>query len=233
MPESPWASFDCYGTLVDWRAGIAGAIERLAPGRSGELLPLYYRHEASVQAQRFRPYREVLSESLRRAAAEAGVRLGAGADRSLPESLPDWPVFPDVEPALSALRERGWRLAVLSNTDSDLFAATRQRLPVAIDAVVTAEDVSAYKPAAAHFRRFRELYRPAPQVHVAQSFFHDIGPAHRLGIPAVWINRLDEREEAGVAAATLPDLKALPATLQRLLEQEEAQARAGDHERDR
>ena len=228
-----WATFDCYGTLVDWRAGIAAGIERVAPGRSQALLPLYYRHEALVQAERFRSYREVLGESLRRAAAEAGAPLKAGAETVLADGLPGWPVFPDVGPALDGLRLKGWRLAVLSNVDPDLFAATRRRLPVLIDAVVTAQDVGAYKPAAGHFLRFRERYRPALQVHVAQSYVHDIVPAHALRIPAIWINRLGERAASPIAAAVLPDLRTLPATVERLFEQEGPQARAGEGEPDR
>jgi 2-haloacid dehalogenase len=210
-----WASFDCYGTLVDWRSGIADGIESVAPGHSGQLLPLYYRHEAEVQAEGFRPYRQVLGESLRRAALEADVTLAAGADRVLPDTLPWWSVFPDVGPALAQLRQDGWMLAVLSNIDPDLFAITRERLPVPIDAIVTAQDVGSYKPAPGHFLRFREAFRPAAHVHVAQSWFHDIVPAHRLGIPAIWINRLQERQEASIAAAVLADLHELPAVMAR------------------
>ena len=233
MSADRWATFDCYGTLVDWRAGIAAGVERVAPGRGAALLPLYYRHEAAVQAERFRPYREVLGESLRRAAGEAGVRLSPGAETVLADSLPAWPVFADVGPALDALRRKGWRLAVLSNIDPDLFAATRRRLPVVIDAVVTAQDVGAYKPAAGHFLRFREQHRPALQVHVAQSYLHDIVPAHALAIPAIWINRLGERQDATIAAAVLPDLRTLPATVERLFQQQDPQARAGEGEPDR
>jgi 2-haloacid dehalogenase len=211
-----WLTFDCYGTLVDWRAGIAQGIEAVAPGESARLLPFYYRHEAEVQREPFRPYREVLSESLRRAAGEAGVPLGEGADHILPDTLPRWPVFADVGPALSVLREAGWKLAVLSNIDPDLFAGTRQRLPIRIDAVVTALEVGSYKPATGHFVRFRQTYRPQLQVHVAQSWFHDIVPASRLSIPTVWINRLDEPHDPSIAAVVLPDLRELPAAVSRL-----------------
>jgi 2-haloacid dehalogenase len=211
-----WLTFDCYGTLVDWRAGIAQGIEAVAPGESARLLPFYYRHEAEVQREPFRPYREVLSESLRRAAGEAGVPLGEGADQILPDTLPRWPVFADVGPALSVLREAGWKLAVLSNIDPDLFAGTRQRLPIRIDAVVTALEVGSYKPAMGHFVRFRHTYRPQLQVHVAQSWFHDIVPASRLSIPTVWINRLHEPHDPSIAAVVLPDLRELPAAVSRL-----------------
>jgi 2-haloacid dehalogenase len=211
-----WLTFDCYGTLVDWRAGIAGAIKTVAPGESERLLPMYYRHEVQVQAEGFRPYREVLHEALLRAVAEAGLTLDPGAGWILSDTLPDWPVFPDVGPALRKLREEGWQLGILSNIDPDLFAQTRQRLPVPVDAVVTAQDVGSYKPAHGHFLRFRETYRPDVQVHVAQSWFHDVVPANRLGIPAIWINRLGDDDDPSVASAVLPDLRELPATVSRV-----------------
>jgi 2-haloacid dehalogenase len=211
-----WLTFDCYGTLVDWRAGIAGAIKTVAPGESEGLLPMYYRHEVQVQAEGFRPYREVLHEALLRAVAEAGLTLGPGAGWILSDTLPNWPVFPDVGPALGKLREEGWQLGILSNIDPDLFAQTRQRLPVPVDAVVTAQDVGSYKPAHGHFLRFRETYRPDVQVHVAQSWFHDVVPANRLGIPAIWINRLGDDDDPSVASAVLPDLRELPATVSRV-----------------
>lgn len=193
----------------------------MAPGDSGRLLPLYYRHEAGVQAEPFRSYRDVLTRALRRAAEEAGVRLGPGAESVLPDTLPTWPVFADVGPALSRLREAGWKLAILSNVDPDLFAGTRQRLPVRFDAVITALDVGSYKPQPGHFIRFRHSYQPQIHVHVAQSWFHDIVPTHRLGIPAIWINRLGEGDDPSVAAAVLPDLCDLPDTVSRLFSERE------------
>jgi 2-haloacid dehalogenase len=211
-------TFDCYGTLVDWRAGISACIERLAPGRSAELLPLYYEAEAEVQAGEFRPYREVLQESLRRAASRAGVDLPAGAERLLPESLPSWPVFPDVAAGLGALRAAGRRLGVLSNVDADLFAATRQRLPVPMEAVVTADEVRSYKPAAGHFESFMAArgLEPGDWVHAAQSLYHDVVPAARLGIPCVWIDRLGEARGGEPAAAVLPGLLGLEEAVARL-----------------
>lgn len=213
-----WLTFDCYGTLVDWRAGIARAIDSIAPGKSATLLPVYYRREAEVQAEAFRLYRDVLDEALNRTAAEALVTLPPGREHVLSESLPTWPVFADVGPALTQLRQQGWKLGILSNVDRDLFDRTREQLPVPIDAVVTAEDVGSYKPAPGHFLRFLETYQPATHIHVAQSWFHDIEPAHRLGIHSVWINRLDEHNDPSIAAAVLPDLHGLPQTIGRLSE---------------
>jgi 2-haloacid dehalogenase len=212
-----WLTFDCYGTLVDWRTGIARAIDSIAPGQSARLLPVYYRREAEVQAEAFRLYRDVLDEALERT-AEAVVTLPPGREHVLSESLPTWPVFADVAPALTVLRNGGWKLGILSNVDRDLFDRTRERLPVAIDAVVTAQDVGSYKPKPGHFLRFVETYRPATHIHVAQSWFHDIEPAHHLGIKSIWINRLDEPNDPSIAAAVLPDLRGLPQAVGRLSE---------------
>ena len=213
---SRWVTFDCYGTLVDWEQGMVRAMASVAPGQERALLDAYHRLEAEVEAERpFRSYRAVLAETFRRAARRLGITLPAGAETILAETLPDWPVFPDVAPALTAVRAAGWRLAILSNVDRDLLAGTRQRILVTFDAVVTAEDVQAYKPAPDHFHTFRQSYGVDKEdwVHVARSRFHDIEPATRLGIRCVWINRGGEPGDPSLPAATLPDLTGLPSTV--------------------
>jgi 2-haloacid dehalogenase len=215
-----WATFDCYGTLVDWHAGISGAAESVAPGRGAELLAAYHRLEPAVEAEPpFRPYRDVLRETLSRAAAAIGAALPPGGEDVLGAALPGWPVYADVGPALGALRETGWKLAILSNVDRDLLAGTARHLPVPFDLVVTAEEVRSYKPAPGHLRRFQELTGAAPVrwVHVAGSVFHDIAPARAHGVRGVYIVRTPEKEDARAAEAMLPDLRALPAVLDALV----------------
>ncbi|MDX3108313.1 HAD-IA family hydrolase [Nonomuraea angiospora] len=206
-----WVTFDCFGTLVDWRHGIRTSAELIAPGQGARLLEAYNRHEHVVQAESpTLRYRHVLAEALRRACADEKVELNEDDASVLGTTLPYWPVFPEVGAELSALRGAGWRLALLTNCDRDLVAETRRRLPVAFDAVLTSEDVGAYKPADAHFETFRRSYEPARWVHVAQSYFHDMVPAHRLGIPRVWINRQGERPtDEKVVQQVLPDLGGL------------------------
>ncbi|MFF4616873.1 HAD-IA family hydrolase [Nonomuraea jabiensis] len=206
-----WATFDCFGTLVDWRHGIRTSAELIAPGQGARLLEAYNRHEHVVQAESpTLRYRHVLAEALRRACADEKVELNEDDASVLGTTLPYWPVFPEVGAELSALRGAGWRLALLTNCDRDLVAETRRRLPVAFDAVLTSEDVGAYKPADAHFETFRRSYEPARWVHVAQSYFHDMVPAHRLGIPRVWINRQGERPaDEKIIQQLLPDLGGL------------------------
>lgn len=214
-----WATFDCYGTLVDWEEGIGSAIAHVARGLEQRLLAAYYDLEHVVEAERpFRPYRQVLAETLRRAAEREGVPLAAPGAGILADTLPDWPVFPDVGAALGALREDGWQLAILSNVDRDLIEGTLRHLPVEIDLVVTAQDVEAYKPGLAHFEHFREITGVAAGewFHVARSWFHDMVPTKQLGIPNVWINRGGDADDPSIAGAVLPDLSALPETLKRL-----------------
>ena len=208
-------TFDCYGTLVDWRNGILAAFAdaadpAVAPPDPDRVLALHARHEAEVQAGPYRPYREVLTETARRMAADLALEGAFTSYGFLAESLPRWPVFPEVEAVLSGLRRRGARLGILSNIDDDLLAATLREIGVEFDLVVTAEQVRSYKPAPGHFERARARIGERPWLHVAQSRFHDIAIAGRLGIPAAWINRLGEPAGAGLRpVATFVDLAGL------------------------
>jgi 2-haloacid dehalogenase len=214
-----WATFDCYGTLIDWETGMRRALETIVPGNTSQLLEQYYEIEKQVEGEQpFRSYRNVLAEALRRSARSTGVVLASGAEHVLANTLPDWPVFPDVGRALSGLRAAGWKLAILSNVDRDLIAGTARHLPVSFDDIITAEDVRAYKPSLNHFHRFREKHQPADEnwVHVARSYYHDIVPASQLGIRRVWINRSRETAPERLATVELPNLLTLASTLQQL-----------------
>jgi 2-haloalkanoic acid dehalogenase type II len=187
-------TFDCYGTLIDWESGIAGAIVEAAR-RDGVALTreaalgAYLQVEPVVEREAYRRYRDVLSESARRTAARLGWPLAPEAARFLPESLPAWPAFPDTNAALDRLAAAGYRLAILSNTDEDLLAASRRHLTAPFEFWVTAEQVGAYKPAPPHFERARQRIGGARWLHAAQSYFHDVAPARALSIPVAWINR--------------------------------------------
>jgi 2-haloacid dehalogenase/putative hydrolase of the HAD superfamily len=191
-------TFDCYGTLVDWEQGIAEAFAATARADGVALereavLAAYHEAEPALQADRYRPYREILALTARAVAGRLGWRLAPGRERFLPESLPSWPPFPDTNDALRRMADAGHRLAILSNVDDDLLAGTLRHLKVAVDFVITAQQVGAYKPAPAHFEAARARIGTAPWLHVAQSYFHDVQPCRRLGIPVAWINRKAER----------------------------------------
>jgi len=195
-----WITFDCFGTLVDWQAGFASAVRPLAGERTDEMLQAYYAHEAIVEGLKpHRSYKEVLVTALARATKECGVSMAPETARLLAEAWASMPVFDDVEPMLAELRRDGWRLAVLTNCDEDLFALTHQRFHAAFDLVLTAERLRGYKPAPWHFLGFERVTRVDRRdwVHVANSWYHDIAPARALGIQHVWLDR-DRTGESGV-----------------------------------
>ncbi len=194
-----WVNFDCYGTLVDWESGISGAVGEVLESHGvrmsrGEILGVFAEVEPRVQqgSEFFVKYREVLRRVMGLMVSELGVELSESELGSLADTLPDWPVFPDAVGALRALKER-YRLAVISNVDDDLFVRTSEGLGVEFDAVVTAEQVGSYKPDMRNFEVAMERMGVEKKrwLHVAESLYHDIGPANRLGIASVWVNRGD------------------------------------------
>jgi 2-haloacid dehalogenase len=214
-----WATFDCYGTLIDWNAGIGAELERLLGGPGAELLSRYHELEPAVQAARSgASYRDVMAAVLAQLAAEREVELPDAEHDALARSLPRWPAFPDVRAGLEECRRRGWRLAPLTNSDRDLIEASATVIGVPFDAMVVASEIGSYKPAHRHWEAFLESTGadPAGHVHVAQSQFHDIVPATELGIPTVWINRLGE-EPVQLPTRELPDVGGLPDTLDDLV----------------
>jgi 2-haloalkanoic acid dehalogenase type II len=192
-------TFDCYGTLIDWDRGIAAAFRAaLAADRVSldlhRVLAAYHELEPVVQAETFRNYRDVLTETARRVAARLGWALPETRARFLPESLPGWTPFADTNAALERIARAGCRLGILSNVDDDLLAGTRRHFTAAFDPelIITAQQVRAYKPAAAHFEAARARLGGQRWLHTAQSYFHDVVPARNLDIPVAWINRKGE-----------------------------------------
>jgi 2-haloacid dehalogenase len=215
-------TFDCYGTLIDWEAGLLAAFHRAFTGASGQvpddedLLLRYARHEAALEAGPYLRYREILSRGLRGVAEELDIEVSDEAAAAFGGSVVDWPAFEDSAAALARLGTR-FRLGILTNCDDDLFAASNAKLGVDFDWVVTAQQVGSYKPADANFDALlARVDVPAERIlHVAQSLYHDHVPANRFGLASVWIDRRHDRPGAGatpVADAapdeTYPDMAA-------------------------
>jgi 2-haloacid dehalogenase len=207
-------TFDCYGTLIDWEAGILAALRRIlsAHGKTidgATLLKLYGDFEQRSEHGAFQPYREVLESVVRQFAVELHFAPTADEVRSLPDSLSTWMPWPDTVAALRQLKSR-FRLAILSNVDDDLFALTRTKLEVDFDDVITAQQAQAYKPSLKIFElALSRIQTPAHRVlHVGQSIYHDVVPAQALGLATVWINRPSARPGIGAvkAAEAKPDL---------------------------
>jgi 2-haloacid dehalogenase len=189
-----WATFDCYGTLIDWNAGIRRELARIFGDEHGErLLACYHELELQLEHDGKLSYREVLNRVLEGLADEEAVPLEGDWD-ALARSLPSWQPFAEVPRSLEEARSRGWRLAILSNTDPDFIAASKERIGVPFDETVVASEIGSYKPAHRHWEEFfrRTGADRAGHVHVAASLFHDIAPATELGLRSVWINRLGE-----------------------------------------
>ena len=213
-----FATFDCYGTLVDWDAGIRSELERLIPGVPGEeLLERYHELEPEVEED-YRSYREVLALVLGQIAEEHGSEIPVEERDALAGSLPGWPVFPEVRDALAEARRRGFKLCILSNTDRDLVAASCEAIGVPFDLAIVAEDVGSYKPAHGHWQRFfaETGSDRARHVHVGASLFHDIAPTRELGLVTIWVNRLGE-VPGPVPDREIPDLTMLPDVLDELV----------------
>ena len=209
-----WATFDCYGTLVDWNAGIRGQLERLfGEDRADELLERYHAVEPQVETEApSAVYRDVLALTL----ARLDEPVPAGEQDALGASLPGWPVFPEAPAALSEAQDRGWKLCILSNSDRDLLDASIAAIGVPFDDSIVASEIGSYKPEAGHWRAFERAAGRLPDVHVAASLFHDVAPTRELGIPCIWINRLGE-QPSPEPARELPDLTLVPETLDELV----------------
>jgi 2-haloacid dehalogenase len=209
-----WATFDCYGTLIDWNGGIRTELVHVfGEDRADALLTRYHELEPELERDGGRSYREVMTEAMRALGAPAGAEYG------LAESLPTWVPFPEVGVSLEELRSRGWQLGVLSNTDDDFIAASQVQLGVSFDEVVVAQELGSYKPAHRHWEEFFGRTR-APReghVHVAASLFHDVAPCNELGLRSVWINRIGEVAQGIAPTRELVDLSTLPDTLDALV----------------
>jgi 2-haloacid dehalogenase len=208
-------TFDCYGTLINWEDGILRCLHRIlaAHGKDTDdatILKLYGDFEARAEQGDYRPYRDVLQSVVQQFGDQLGFSATDQEMRSLPESLPSWKPWPDTVSALSELRKR-FRLAIVSNVDDDLFAATQPQLGVEFNQIITAQQAQAYKPSLKIFElALSRVGVPAHRIlHVGQSLYHDVLPAQSLGLATVWVNRPSARKGVGAvkAAEAQPDLQ--------------------------
>jgi 2-haloacid dehalogenase len=215
-------TFDCYGTMIDWETGIFSALRPILTAHNKSvpdiaLLELYSELELKAEQGEYRCYRDVLQSVVSGFGERLGFLPTDAEVRSLPESLTKWQPFPDTVEALRKLKKR-YQLAVMSNVDDDLFAATSPKLGVAFDHVITAQQTGCYKPCMRIFKLAEERIGVSHErwLHVGQSIYHDVIPAQFLGIATVWVNRPSPRPGAGAARAAtakpdleVPDLKTL------------------------
>ena len=209
-----WISFDCYGTLIDWETGLLGYLRPLLQAKGcavgdAKILALYSEFEPRQQAGHYRTYRDVLASVVCDFARELRLEVSDGEAAGLAESIRDWQPFADTVAGLQRLHSR-YKLAVLSNIDDALFAHTAPKLEVRFDGVVTAQQVHSYKPSLNNFEALlrRHAIPRERLLHVAESLYHDVAPAHQLGISTVWVNRRQGKEAAASKLAHVkPDLE--------------------------
>ena len=207
-------TFDCYGTLIDWETGILSALKPILEGHHRNLsdegiLELYAVLEVQIESGEYLPYRQVLQRVTQRLGARLSFPLYEGEATALADSLKTWPTFPDTVGALRRLAAR-YKLAIISNTDDDLFADTAKTLEVPFDHVITAQQVGSYKPSHRNFERALEIIGLPKQrvLHCAQSIYHDVVPTKQLGIANAWVNRRAGKKGGGATkgAVETPDL---------------------------
>lgn len=201
MEQFDIITFDCYGTLIEWEAGITTAFQAEAAKdgvslRADQIIERYSAVEPTVEFASYLSYREVLGLTAQRVANSLGWDLSAERAGFLAASLPEWQPFSDTNQALERLARR-FKLGILSNIDDDLLSATQRHFTVDFDLIVTAQQVGSYKPASAHFKEALTRGGERRLLHAAQSYFHDVVPASKLGIPVVWVNRKGSRIEPG------------------------------------
>jgi 2-haloacid dehalogenase len=207
-------SFDCYGTLIDWESGILGYLRPLLQNKGckvsdTQILNLYSESEPRHQEALYHSYREILALVVQDFAREFRIQLTKEEANGLAQSIRSWEPFPDTVPALESLQSR-YKLAVLSNIDDDLFALTAPKLEVPFDCVVTAQQARSYKPSVRNFETLLDRLGIGRDrlLHVAESLYHDVVPAHELGIATVWVNRRQGKTAAATRlVAAHPDLE--------------------------
>jgi 2-haloacid dehalogenase len=211
-------TFDCYGTLIDWETGLLDALSAHVTA-SEAVLEAFARHEAALEAGPYLKYKDVLAGCLRALGEEFGFDVSDEAAAAFGQSVRAWPAFADSAEALAELKQL-FKLAVITNCDDDLFAASNAKLGVEFDWIITAEQARGYKPRIENFElAFERIGLPRERIlHVAQSLFHDHVPAKALGMTTVWIDRRGDRAGSGATPPadaapdiTLPDLRSLAA----------------------
>ncbi|MDV3277772.1 MAG: HAD hydrolase-like protein [Nitrososphaerales archaeon] len=202
IKDFTYLTFDCYGTLIDWKAGIVRSLEesfRLPHTDEGDLMERYVEAE-KAQEGAYKRYREVLKGTALKLARDLGAPASEEASAKFAASVPEWPAFKDTTDSLRALGEMGYKRYILSNVDEDLLRETIRRHGLEVEGFVTAEEVKSYKPSYGHWMRFFEKTGANKKelLHVAQSLFHDIAPTGQLGIASAWVNRYGEQLPSNV-----------------------------------
>jgi len=194
-----YITFDCYGTLIDWDSGIRNSLRQLSDSKGlnldiDELVKLYYKTELEVEHETYRSYKEVLTLTVKRILESEGIEGTEEDYQILVRTIPNWQPFPEVPETLTKLKEKGYKLIILSNIDDDIIAKSIQNIGVEFDGIVTAQQIKSYKPTHGHWEEMLRRFSATKDevLHVAASYIHDIIPAKEQGFNCIWINRNHE-----------------------------------------
>ncbi|MFM0196702.1 haloacid dehalogenase type II [Paraburkholderia strydomiana] len=197
-----WLTFDCYGTLIQWDEGLQAAVREILETKHGHdvdparLIAVYDRHEHRLeQTAPHRSFREVAGAGLHLALTELGLPADERDVRTLTDRISAMPPFPEVVDTLQRLKDDGYRLCIVSNTDDDVIAGNVAQLGGHIDRVITAQQAGAYKPARRLFDYAHEQLGVTRDevVHICASPHLDHAAARDIGFRCVWIDRATGR----------------------------------------
>ena len=189
-----YLTFDCYGTLIDWKSGVLSALRDYPNVAPDVFFETWWQVDRRLTCDTaYRQYREVLALDFAEAFQSVGIAITKKKAEWLADGLGDWTPFPDAPAALAAFRRLGFKLGILSNIDNDLLERSVAQLGVAIDVRITAENIRSYKPETRHFEALLERtgLQPAQVLHIAASRFVDIAPASRLGFRTMYVQRTE------------------------------------------
>lgn len=216
-----YITFDCYGTLIDWEGGITNAVKKIAE-KNGFNINLdgvserYIKVELEVESETYRKYHEVLGLAVKKLFKNEGFDVSDDDALEFANSIYSWQPFPETRNSLAALKDKGYKLVILSNIDNEIIKKSIELIGIDFDGVVTAQEVGSYKPAHGHWEEMLKRFNTKKEevLHVAASYVHDIIPAKEQGFDAIWINRNNEKP----TTETRPDLEfndltSLPETL--------------------
>lgn len=216
-----YITFDCYGTLIDWEGGIRNAVKKLAE-KNGFNISLdgisdkYIKVELEVEAEQYRKYHEVLQLASKRFLRQEGFDISDEDALEFADSIFSWQPFPETHDTLAILKDKGYKLVILSNIDNEIIKKSIELMGIDFDGVVTAEEVGSYKPAHGHWEEMLKRFNAKKEevLHVAASYIHDIIPAKEQGFDAVWINRNNEKPTQEIRPdLEFTDLRPLPDAL--------------------
>ncbi len=205
-----YITFDCYGTLIDWEGSLHSVFQKYADNKNIKLnmdglTQRYIKIEYEIEQEQYRKYKEVLKIATKRLFKEEGFEISDENTDILVNSIHKWPPFNETRQILSTLKNKGYKLMILSNIDEDIISESIKLIGINFDGIITAEKVKSYKPAYKHWQEMLKQFNAVKEevIHVAASYIHDIIPAKEQSFNTIWINRNNEK----ITAAIKPDLE--------------------------